>query len=91
MELNTKTTRYHEYTKESEVFGTHITKLRQSCNLSQKDIENITGISQDYIQHIENGDTSIPSYSIIEKLADVFKVDIATLLSIADTKVPDED
>lgn len=90
MKYDEKANRYHEYTKEAEVFGTHIKNLRQSSNLSLNDIENITGISQDYIQQIENGDTPIPPYSNIEKLAEVFKVDIVTLLSIADTKVPDE-
>lgn len=91
MEHDTNATRYHEYTKESEVFGTHIKKLRQNSNLSPKDIENRSGISQDYLQQIENGKTSIPSHSDIKKLSEVFNVDIATLLSIADTKVPDED
>jgi transcriptional regulator with XRE-family HTH domain len=91
MENDTKVNGFHEYTKESEVFGTHIKKLRQNSNLSLIDIENISGISRDYIQHLENGESSIPSYPDIEKLAKVFKVDISTLLSIANTQVPDED
>jgi HTH-type transcriptional regulator, competence development regulator len=91
MENNTSTNKFHEYTKESEVFGTHIKKLRQSSNLSLKDVENRSGISQDYIQNLENGARRVPSDSDIGKLAEVFKVDIKTLLSIAHTEVPDED
>jgi HTH-type transcriptional regulator, competence development regulator len=84
-------TKFHEYTKEPEVFGIHIKKLRESSNLSLKDIENMSGISQDYLGHLENGERNIPSHSDIEKLAKIYHVDISTLLSIADTKVPDED
>lgn len=91
MENDTKANGFHEYTKESEVFGTHIKKLRQGTNLSLMDIENMSGISKDYIEHLENGERNIPSYSDIEKLAKIFKVDISTLLSITNTKVPDED
>lgn len=91
MENDSRINNFHEYTKESEVFGLHIKKLREHCKLSLKDIEEMSGISQDYIKCLENGERNIPSYSDIEKLAKVYKVDVATLLSIADTKVPNFD
>jgi transcriptional regulator with XRE-family HTH domain len=91
MENNINKNGVHEYTKESEVFGTHIKKLREYNKLSLKDIENMSGISQNYIRSLENGESSVPSNSDIEKLAEVYKVDATTLLSIANIVVRDED
>jgi transcriptional regulator with XRE-family HTH domain len=91
MENDTNRNHFREYTKESEVFGIHIKKLRDYNKLSLKEIENRSGIPQDYLHRLEEGEENIPSYQDIEKLAEVYSVDISTLLSIADTEVPIED
>jgi transcriptional regulator with XRE-family HTH domain len=91
MKNDTNINGVHEYTKESEVFGTHIKKLREYNKLSFEDIESISGISQNYIRSLEKGESSVPSNSDIKKLAEVYKVDPSTLLSIANIVVHDED
>ncbi|MDW7661423.1 MAG: helix-turn-helix transcriptional regulator [Bacillota bacterium] len=61
-------------------FGEDIRTLRQESNLSQADVYNLIGISQDTLRRIENGYT-IPKFETLEYLSLLYKTDIVSLLS----------
>ncbi len=61
-------------------FGEDIRQLRIESNLSQADVYNIIGISQDTLRRIENGYT-IPKFETLEYLSLLYKTDIVLLLS----------
>ncbi|MBE0451170.1 MAG: helix-turn-helix transcriptional regulator [Clostridia bacterium] len=61
-------------------FGEDIRKIRIESNLSQADVYDIIGISQDTLRRIENGYT-IPKFETLEYLSLLYKTDIVTMLS----------
>lgn len=61
-------------------FGEDIRQIRIESNLSQADVYNIIGISQDTLRRIENGYT-IPKFETLEYLSVLYKTDIVSLLS----------
>lgn len=67
----------------SEGFGSYIRHLRERLGYSLKEVGELTGISPSYINRIEQGQRKAPSYPIIEKLAEAYKVDVTELLKIA--------
>ena len=61
-------------------FGEDIKQIRIESNLSQADVYNAIGISQDTLRRIENGYT-IPKFETLEYLSLLYKTDVVTLLS----------
>lgn len=61
-------------------FGEDIRNIRHETNLSQADVYNSIGISQDTLRRIENGYT-IPKFETLEYLSIIYKTDIVSLLS----------
>jgi transcriptional regulator with XRE-family HTH domain len=64
-------------------FGSYIRHLRERLGYSLKEVDELTGISASYINRIEQGQRKAPSYPILEKLAEAYKVDVTELLKIA--------
>lgn len=62
--------------------------LRESRNLTQKDLAQLAGVSQPTIAHIEKG-TKDPSVETLDKIAAGLDVHIATLFSTNDVFVFD--
>ena len=60
------------------IIGTRIRQLREQKGLSQRDIEERTGLLRCYISRVENGDT-IPSLETLERLASALDVPLYQL------------
>lgn len=63
-------------------FGKMVKFLRGKRGLSLKQMKEMTGISESYINRIERGSRECPSYPIIEKLASALGVDPTDLLEV---------
>jgi transcriptional regulator with XRE-family HTH domain len=62
--------------------------LRESRNLSQKDLAELAGVSQATIAHIEK-ETKDPSVTTLDRISTALDIHIATLFSNNDTFVFD--
>lgn len=67
----------------NENFGIMIKYLREKQGLSLQEVQDLTGISPSYINRLEKGSRACPTFPIIKKLADAFRVDMVELLEIA--------
>lgn len=67
-------------------FGKMLKYLRTKQGLSLKQINEMTGISESYVNRLENRGRLCPSYPVIEKLALALGVDPADLLEVSSTK-----
>jgi transcriptional regulator with XRE-family HTH domain len=67
-------------------FGNMVKYLRSKRNLSLRQMKEMTGISESYINRIENGNRECPSYPIIEKLASALGVEPTDLLEVGSKK-----
>jgi len=65
------------------IFGKYIKDLRAACNLKQREVEKLCGVSNSYLSQLENGQRGIPSPDILKKLAPVLKVSYEELLVAA--------
>jgi len=71
-------------------FGEKIRNLRDEAGLTQKELANRLGVSQSYVNNVENAKLpfgEFPSEKFIHKLADELRADEDELLIMAD-KVP---
>lgn len=59
--------------------GIIINKARVAMNLSLRDVERITGISNPYISQIESGKIQNPAFDKVVKLCDVYGIKLETL------------
>ena len=58
--------------------GQNIKKYRKAQNLKQSELAEMTGIEAKYLSRLETG-LSTPSFKMIEKIAEVLKVDASVL------------
>jgi len=49
-------------------------------NLSLREVENITGISNSYLCQIETGKRNTPSIRLLKKLCECYKIELAEVL-----------
>ncbi|GAE37388.1 helix-turn-helix domain-containing protein [Halalkalibacter akibai] len=63
-------------------FGSMIKYLRKKRDLSLRAMKEMTGISESYINRLENGGRLCPSYPIIEKIASALGVHPKELLEV---------
>lgn len=61
------------------LLGKRIKKLRKKYKLTQTELANQVGVTKSTIAAYEN-DSRLPSYEVLIKMADVFKVTIDSLL-----------
>lgn len=64
-------------------FGEYLRDLRKERNLTIRQIEAYSGVSNSYLSQLENGKRGIPSPEILQKLAPVLKVSYETLMEKA--------
>lgn len=62
-----------------KLFGNKVKQIRNTLNLTQKDVSNISGVSMDTLRKIENGKV-IPNQITLELISAVLKEDLNTLL-----------
>ena len=67
------------------IIGNNIRANRQKLGLTQEALAEILNVTPDYISKIENG-IKHPSLSAIEKLADLFNVDVYEIMSKPGTR-----
>jgi transcriptional regulator with XRE-family HTH domain len=61
------------------IIADRLRSLREEKNMSQGDIEKLTGLLRSYISRVENGHT-VPTIETLEKLAQAFEVPLYQLL-----------
>ncbi|MCY3916203.1 MAG: helix-turn-helix transcriptional regulator [Chloroflexi bacterium] len=64
-------------------FGCAIRRRRRELALSPEALSERSGVHWVYISHIENGQKS-PTLRVIERLADALKLDMSTLMRMAE-------
>jgi len=67
----------------AEEFGKYLRELRQKRNLTIRQIELMSGVSNAYLSQIENGKRGIPSPEILKKLSQALKVPYEELMAAA--------
>ena len=65
-------------------FGSYLKQLRLDRNLSLRDVERITKISNPYISQIERGERGIPNFSILKRLAEAYGVKVTDIFENAE-------
>ena len=60
--------------------GEYLWDLRQAANMSLRDVEKESGVSNAYIAQLEKGDRPAPSPDILKKLARAYNVTVRELL-----------
>jgi len=68
--------------------GTLLATSRRQKNLTLREVEKVTGISNAYLSQLENGDVQEPSPVMLAKLADLYDVPYPTMLEYAGYRVP---
>lgn len=61
-------------------FGSYLKKIREDRNLSTRQVETYTKVSNSYLSLIENGKRDIPSPDILRKLSPLYKVPYEELM-----------
>jgi transcriptional regulator with XRE-family HTH domain len=65
------------------MLGTRLKEIREHKNLSQGDIEEISGLKRCYISRVENGHT-VPAVETLEKMANALKIPMYRLFYMDD-------
>jgi transcriptional regulator with XRE-family HTH domain len=60
-------------------FGNHLRKLRNVLGLTQKDVEQLSGLTADALRRIENGEV-VPRYDTLLYLSHTYKKDLLAVL-----------
>jgi transcriptional regulator with XRE-family HTH domain len=63
--------------------GTTLKKLRDIQQFTLRQVEEVTGISNAYLSQLENDKIVKPSANVLYKLANIYNVDLNTLLAAA--------
>ena len=71
-------------------FGNKVQILRKNHNISQESLASILKINRNHLSRIETG-KSEPTLSIIRDIANYFKVDVASLMDMDDSKMNTKD
>ncbi|UOF90834.1 helix-turn-helix domain-containing protein [Fodinisporobacter ferrooxydans] len=61
------------------MYGKNIKRIRESRNMTQTELAERVGVTQEHISRLENEDRN-PSFPLLEKIADSLKVPITDLL-----------
>ena len=68
---------------EKRSLGSELREVRTMRNLSLRDVESATGISNAYLSQLENGKVKKPSPHFLHKLAKLYEVDYEMLMEAA--------
>src|SRR5574341_2678341 len=69
--------------------GSYLKSLRESKGLSQRDVEEKSGISNAFLSQLESGKVKQPSPIVLYKLAELYAVPYAVLMERAGYPVPE--
>jgi HTH-type transcriptional regulator, competence development regulator len=74
---------------EAAKLGSCLRAARTAANMSLRDVESVTGISNPYLSQLEGGKVRNPSPTVLHALADVYRISYAELMRLAGYPVPD--
>ena len=63
-------------------FQTYIKRLRWYRNMSLREVERKTGISNSYLSQIERGIRGIPTVGYLKRLADVYDISLVKIFMV---------
>ncbi len=66
----------------AKYFGEVLKELRKKRNMTLRDVELATGISNPYLSQIERGERGIPTIKFLRRLADVYHVSVNKLIEV---------
>jgi transcriptional regulator with XRE-family HTH domain len=69
------------------MLGARLKEIREHKNLSQGDIERVSGLKRCYVSRVENGHT-VPAVETLEKLAQALEVPLYRLFYNRDESLP---
>jgi transcriptional regulator with XRE-family HTH domain len=76
-----------KYKEASMMLGVRLKEIREHKNLSQGDIERVSGLKRCYVSRVENGHT-VPAVETLEKLARALDVPMYRLFCGGDESLP---
>ncbi len=62
--------------------GSYLKQIRKKLNLTLRDVQAETGISNAYLSQLENSKSSNPSPNILHKLAEYYKISYEFLMKL---------
>jgi transcriptional regulator with XRE-family HTH domain len=68
--------------------GQHLAEFRKRANLTLRAVEAETGISNAYLSQLENGKVQQPSPKMLNKLAELYRVDFVHIMKLAGYPLP---
>ncbi len=71
-----------------ETLGSYLRKIRKKKNLTLRDVEKRTGVSNAYLSQLENNKILCPSPIILHKLSECYEVPYDFLMKLAGYPVP---
>jgi transcriptional regulator with XRE-family HTH domain len=77
-------------TSMGRTFGQHLAESRKRASLSLRAVEAKTGISNAYLSQLENGKVQEPSPNILNKLAQLYRIDYLDVLKLAGYPLPSQ-
>ena len=69
--------------------GVYLKETREKLNLTLREVEESTGISNAYLSQLENNKIANPSPTILHKLADHYNVSYLQLLELTGYPIPE--
>jgi len=74
----------------NQKLGTFLKYSRQSKELTLREVEATTKISNAYVSQLESGHVADPSPTMLDKLADCYGVSYTKLMKLAGYRIPEE-
>ena len=69
--------------------GELLKKSREALNLTLRDVEEKTDISNPYLSQLEKGKIKKPSPNVLNKLSELYKIQYSKLMKLAGYPVPE--
>lgn len=74
----------------SKVLADYLKKIRESRNLSLREVERITGINHGYLSQVESNQRQIPRFNVLDKLAKAYGITISEIMEINEAQLKKE-
>ena len=74
----------------SKVLAEYLKKIRESRNLSLRDVERTTGINHGYLSQVESNQRQIPRFNVLAKLANAYGITMSEIMEINEAQLRKE-
>ena len=65
-------------------FGDYLRQLREDRQYTLRDVEEMAQISNAYLSQVERGERGIPHFKMLQRLAQLYGIPVATLIQAAE-------